>query len=487
MATNQGASRSKVSGTTNSDAIRSAGFGTIANRISSPPPTPAVPPARMGAAGVIPALRDDHRLDGFELEPACELDHSAIWTFLQTIFQEPSAVDFQHCICQPRYEPLDRLVIRKDRNIVAHMQLTHRSLQWGSISIPTIDVRHLATLPEFRSQGLAGSLLDALQTDVNLHGAMLATIRAQTPEYFLQRGWIPWMRHCHSTTGPRRLLAELAARAESTQENEHDVRHWRRNELDALRRLYRQGEPHRFGGMSRDEDDWKWLVTRKGFDYIYVARPHADIEDLDGEAILGYAVVVDGNVVELMEQPGSNACVSLLTRVCRDAIEEGRHSVTMHAATDDPIHAWFREAYGETEYASHSDGRYLMARILQPLEFLRQMRPVLLARAVAAKVELPFELGIHQRGNESDGPLKIHVNRRRVATTNMEAGESAKANITLGPDDFHRLLLGECSIDRLIAAKRASADSEEAIAAARCLFPEQAGWRMPWDDLPSRA
>lgn len=456
------------------NALRSAGFHSIANRMDNSINNPA---------GHIPAIVDDQRLNGFELTAASEADHPAIFNFLQTIFNDPTPADFQHALCQPRYEPLDRLVIRQADEIVAHVQLCHREMQWGSISIPAIDVRHLATAPEFRSQGLAGSLLDAIHTDVDLHGAMIATIRTLTPEYFLHRGWVPWMRHCHSTTSPRRLLAELAERAESTQDTEHDVRIWRRNELDALRRLCRSDETQRFGGLPRDEDDWKWLVTRQGFDYIYVAREHADIEDLDGEAILGYAVVVDGNVVELMEHPGSNTCASLLARVCRDAIEEGRHSVTMHAAADDPIHSWFREAYGQTDYALQSDGRYLMARILQPLALLRQMRPVLLARAVESDLELPFELGILPCEGDTREPLRIHVNRRRVAITTSATSNAA---VTIGPADFHRLLLGECSIDRLIAAKRASANNEQAIEAARALFPEQAGWRMPWDDLPSR-
>ena len=124
-----------------------------------------------------------------------------------------------------------------------------------------------------------------------------------------------------------------------------------------------------------------------------------------------------------------------------------------------------------------------MARILKPIEFLRHMRPVLLARAISVGVELPLELGIQLVGQESDPPLRIHLNRRRVAITDSP---SVQGTIRLGPADFHRLLLGECSIDRLVAAKRASADSDRAIEAARVLFPEQSGWRMPWDDLPNR-
>ena len=458
--------------------MRTTEYPGIAKRM------PQVDPVSLtGPAGVIPAAYDDRRLDGFELTQASEADHPEILDFLQDIFHEPTNIDFQHLIRQPRYEALDRMMIKQADEIVAHVQLSHRPLQWGSTVFPSIDLGHLATAHEFRSRGLAASLLDALNTDVNLHGALIATIRAKTPEYFLQRGWVPWLRPCHSTTSPRRLLAELAERAESTQSADLDIRQWRRNELDALRRLYRNIEPELYGGIARDEDDWKWLVSRQGFDYIYVARPHSETEDLDGDAILGYAVIVDGNVFELVEKPGSGACASLLTRVCRDAIEEGRHSVTMHASAENPIHNWFREAYGETQYASLSEDRYLMARIIDPVGFLRHMRPVLLERAMQADIELPFELGIQPLGTNSETPLRIHVNRRRVAITDSA---TAAAKVNLGPADFHRLLLGECSIDRLIAAKRAFADSPQAIEAARVLFPEQAGWRMPWDDMACR-
>ena len=216
-------------------------------------------------------LDQNPRLDPkIEFCTARDDEHQAIHNFLVSVFQGPSARQYQHTLDAPRYESLDRLLLKRHDEIVAHLQLVHRTIQFGDFRVPTIDIRHLGTLPEYRSKGLASRLLHHAEYDTNLHGALLATVNATSPLYFLRRGWVPWMIHSESSANPRSLLAELGLPSldptpelRRSTKSEISIRLWRRHELDALQRLFNSERATRYGGLARDESDWNWLISGK--------------------------------------------------------------------------------------------------------------------------------------------------------------------------------------------------------------------------------
>ena len=425
----------------------------------------------------------------FELCTATEEDHGAIHDFLQSVFQGPSEAEFRHALQAPRYEPLDRLMFRRHGEIIAHVQLRHHTLQFGDLTIPAIDVRHLGTLPEYRGIGLARRLLRAVENDTNLHGALVATARATNADFFCDQGWSPWLSHCQSTASPRALVSQLdlqAPKPETPWSRQTPrplaIRHWRRNELSALRRLYALGQASRFGGLARDESDWQWLISGNGYDYIYVAleNPHdRPLEELTDKDICGYAVLHEGRIIELEADPESDAARQLLSRVGHDAMEMGRHSVVLDASPDSPLHLAFLAAGGRCHRQHREQQGVLLAKLLQPDALLQRMRPLLFSRYRSSDAELPDKLGVKIGLRQ----FTLQFGRRQVA---LVEGELASHHITIEAAAFSCMLLGQYRIQRLIDAGQVLPSDRDASRLADALFPRRATWRMPWEDLPAR-
>ena len=444
-----------------------------------------------------------------ETDPAIEFcmasdnEHAAIHRFLVSVFQEPSAAEFQHALDAPRYESLDRLLLKRENEIVAHLQLAHRTIQFGDYRVPTIDIRHLGTLPEYRSKGLASRLLYHAEHDTNLHGALLATVDARSPVYFLQRGWVPWMMHSESLASPRSLLAELSlpslnpdAQLRRADKHEISIRLWRRHELGALRRLYDDQRATRYGGLARDESDWNWLISGKGYDRIYVAvrrqRQSAAMQLIQHEEdtvimhgdesdIVGYAVVRHDHIVEMVAEPDSGGAVALLRHICGDCIENGHSSIRIDAAPQDLVHEQFQSASGIHRLRQQRDGSMLLAKLIRPVEFLRRMSDVLWNRAVTQDLDLPHQLGIAIGPGESARTVRINLSKKQVSVVE---GKLPVDCLTLDLQGFNMLLLGQANISELIRGQRAYATTRTALDLGLALFPNLPGWRMPWEDLP---
>ena len=448
----------------------------------------------------------DQRLP--EIDPKIEFcnarddEHPAIRDFLVSVFQGPSTKEYRHTLEAPRYESLDRLLLKRHDEIVAHLQLVHRTIQFGDFRVPSIDIRHLGTLPEYRSKGLASRLLHHAEYDTNLHGALLATVNATSPTYFLSRGWVPWMIHSESSASPRSLLAELGLPSlnptpelRRSANEKISIRLWRRHELDALRRLFDSEKATRYGGLARDESDWNWLISGQGYDRIYVAvrksqqsaamQLISDDDDTvtmhaDEGNIIGYAVIRHDHIVEMIAEPETGAAVALLKHACADCIENGHSSIRIDAAPEDPIHDQFQAASGIHRQRQQRNGSMLLAKLIRPVEFLRRMSDVLLNRAVQQGLSLPQQLGIAIGPGVSARTVRINLSKRSV---NVVEGKLPTDCLSLDLQGFNMLLLGQANISELIKGQRAYATTRAALDMGLALFPNLPGWRMPWGAL----
>jgi predicted acetyltransferase len=424
----------------------------------------------------------------FSREVASATDHKAVHQFLVTVFQEPTETQFQHAINAPRYEPLDRMLMRLDDEIVAHVQLSHRTLFFGELALPTIDVRHLGTLPEYRQQGLATDLLCAIENETNLHGALILTVRARLPEYFQQQGWNEWLNYSFSSANPRALISRLemlkpaapTSYLESAPPELH-VRLWRRNELDSIRQLYAGQTTERYGGTCRDEADWQWLISGGSSDRIYVAVRDSETEAYSpttGE-IVGYAVVRDSCVMELVVDESTDAARRLLVRVCADAMETGRHCVEYHAAPDCPLHQVFRSADGTHSTVNTHGGRQLLAKLLYPEQFLLKMRKTFSRRASRARLNCPRSLSVETESMR----FRINLGRRQASIVYDDLHDNV---VRMEQRHLNSLLLGQMNIERLIAMGLADVSDDHAFETALALFPALPTWRTPWEDLNAK-
>lgn len=463
-------------------------------------PLPAIGCSAAGTADATPYRVDPDPIfaatsSGSHVRPATPGDHPAIHYFLQSIFRGPSAGEFQAQLEDPLYEPTSRLVVRRNHQILAHVRLINRALRFGESLLPITYLADLATLPEHRHRGHATALLAAAERQMRDEGAVLGRLRTAVPRFYRKRGWTVCGRHSYSTARPRDILSFLssmdAARVPVFDALALDpgsfgeprrplsVRLWRHVERAALIRLYDENTPGAYGPLRRTEDYWRWLISRRGYDRIYVAIDGPDKLELDEsfDAIVGYAAMKEGRIVELTSSPAHpRAAIELLARACRDAIERDHHTVRLDAPPDDPLHQIVSQAGGRHCYHEAENGEVFMVKLFDPLGFLLRLCPQLHRRAKAARLARPCELGLAYQGEK----YCLQITGRDVK---LKRGRLGRSYLTCGRNELTQLLLGHVAVNDRVASGRLDASTHVAAEIASVLFPKLPIWHPPLDDL----
>src|SRR6185312_2964086 len=330
---------------------------------------------------------------------------------------------FHASLDDPFYEPHHRLLVKRGQQVVSHLHLTERAAYFGSLQLPATGVAWLATAPEFRGRGYASRLLRAADQAMQRSGAMLGLLSTRSPHFFRRTGWSVSGRHSHARAGARDLLSQLSAAGLPSGGGSLNIRPWRQVELPALMQLYQCNRSGAFGAYERSEAYWRWLISRKGFEQIYVAFEGPDRCELDmtGAPIVGYAVTKEDRILELMADPAHpTAARQLLARACGDAIERDCHSIMLHAPPDSRLFELFESSGGVHCRHEIHQGEVFMAKLLDPPGLLRMMCGELHARAEAAGLARPCELGL-AAGAEK---YRLVVSRRSVKLARGKLGRS---------------------------------------------------------------
>ena len=429
-----------------------------------------------------------HGASSYTLTTGKSGDHYPVFELLSSIFNAPSPGEFQAHLEEPWYEPSDRLLLKHGTKIVSHLRLYHRDMHVGSQCLPVAGITELATRREYRGQGCATALLAAAERRMREDGTVLGLVRTTAPELFLRRGWSFCGRHCYSLAGTREILAQLSAtefsRVAALSPSPHEsraaplsTRIWRHVERAALERLYAQNTRHACGPIQRSEEYWRWLISRRAYDAIYVAVEGPDKLDLDETPIVGYAVTKGDRIVEIMADPRRPAArTQLLARICGDAIERDVHSMRLDAPPNDPLHRLFVSAGGQYRWREIDSGQALMAKLLDPLDFLSRLLPSLHDRAKNAGLQLPTELGL-QIGETK---LRLVLTRR---TARLERGKLGRSYITCGLHDLTPLFVGHLDAKSLPPDGPWQCSTRTAADLASVLFPRLPLWRPPLDEL----
>ncbi len=428
-------------------------------------------------------------------------DHDSIHAFLTSIFRAPTLAEFKASLADPFYEPRDRLLLKSSGRLVAHVHLTHRTMQFGPNQIPVAGLKWLATAQEYRGQGLGSYLLAAAERQATEDGALVGLLRTSIPHFFRRTGWALCGQPCFSQANTRTVLARLLDEGLRRHRRHHHhrlhIRPWRRWEEKVLVRIYRQNLPGRYGPWDRTLAYWQWLLRRQAYDQIYVALDGPDLWDLEeiSTPVVGYVVLKGHRVVELMSVPGRpKVAAELLAHACGDAIEHDHHSVILHAPPDSPFHQVFAPVEGprgaeraerhapggtgpprRTEQESER-GEVYMARLLQPKRLLERLCGEFCLRARQARLPRPLELGLQVEGQK----YQLELTTCGAAVVAHRMGRSY---LRMNVADFTRLLLGQLDWDRAVAEKRLEASTALAQQAGRVLFPRLPLWYPPLDDL----
>jgi predicted N-acetyltransferase YhbS len=431
-------------------------------------------------------------------------DHPSIHELLVSVFHGPSIAEFQAQLDEPGYEPVDRVIVKDGDQIAAHLRLARQTIQLGSATLPAARFMDLATAPAYRSRGLATALLAAGERAAAERGVLVGLTRTRVPALFARQGWSVCGRHVFSAASPRAILAELAATAAAAKSADQSaaflrtspqplgVRPLRRIELRAVVRLYEQHVAKKSGWPLRSEAYWEWLLSRGACDRVYIASTVPETADFKTllDSIVGYACVRQSRLVELIAAPGrADAARQLAERVCADAREEDGWSVRYDAPPGDPLHDLFRRAGGRLNVSQELSGELFMAKLLDPLAVIRQLTELFTARAAAADIARPSELGIELRaggGRRTSGVSGV-VERYRVCLgkreTRIETGGPSRHCIVLGYSDLAPLLLGDVGVEEMALSRRLKFSTPRATRLASVLLPGGNWWRPPLDDL----
>ncbi|MFZ5828856.1 MAG: GNAT family N-acetyltransferase [Planctomycetota bacterium] len=428
------------------------------------------------------------RVAGAIAVPANAADHAAIQLLLEDTFPEFRPAAFRASLVHPFYQPRERLLEKRGEAIVGHVHVRRHTMHLGRSAAAVAVVEGLAVRGDCRGSSVGARLLEAAQETARGTGAVLAAARTRLPQYFCRFGWVPCGRHHFSRAGVRALLARMLDECHPPRRTLH-IRPWRRWELPALARIYRENLPRTFGAVDRSEAYWNWLIECDGVDQIFVALEGPDRQELAStcDQVVGYAAIRGGEILELMTLPDHpSADRELLARTCGDAIEHDRHALTLHAPPNHPLHRVFLEARGERACSEADRGEVFMVRLLSADGLVRRLHPVLVERLAAAGNdfevagdEAAAELGLLVGGEK----LRIEVSRREA---HISAGRLGRSYLQLGSADFCRLLLGELHWDRALEEGRVRASTLNAFHLGRVLFPYCPLWHAPWDAQPAR-
>ncbi len=416
-------------------------------------------------------------------------DHPAIFRFLQNIFRLPTSTDYAAQLEDPQYEPRDRVVAKLGNQIIGHARVQMRDIQFGDIQIPVGFLCEMGTAPEFRKQGIGSALLDQAEQLMREQGAVLGILRTPAVSFYQQHGWGVGGQHNYSVTSPRNILSllrrmDLEREPRTTNPLDQpqvslNVRIWRHVEQEALMRLYKQNLHGRFGAIVRTDATWRWLLNRHSFEQVYVAidGPKKLTIESGFDSIVGYAIVKDGRILELMTDNSRPDIVpELLERICSDVIERKDVPVRLDAPDGDPLHELMRGAGGEFLKRTVAGGEVILSKVFNPLTLLKQVRHLLNDRAKAANVKLPTSLGLVLDG-------KAYTLTLTPRSAKVTRGKVGKSFITMSKSVFSQLLLGVYSAENAIQARELQASTKVAEQLAATLFQQLPGHLPPLDDL----
>ncbi len=428
-----------------------------------------------------------------DLATAVESDYPAILQLLRAVLHQPSTGAFQSINDAPQYEPSDRLIIRRRGDLIAHLQLTQRMLNFGTTQLRAMEVKHLAALPEYQSERVGARLLETAEGDMVRSGCWVGLTHTSTPKEFRSRGWVTCSQHYQSEVNPRQFLAYLEAtrqrscRYDAKPGRSVHTRIWRVHELDELSAIYDTAIEGNFGPWVRRQSHWRWLMSRRVVcDHAFVAferhpeRATLPEGDADGP-LLGYAAMRGDQIVEFVTVPGDNLALrQLLVRTCQEAIENGRSSMRLVAPVDHPAHELIVAAGGSFHSTTQFGGREFMAKVIAPKRFLRLLKTDLWNRARDARIDAGSEVELHV----GEAVYRLTVNKRSVAIA-FQPGCSGNV-VRLSQEAFDQLLLGFVRIEEVSDPELVSSDSEHAIQLSARLFPKLPFWRPLLDDVSAR-
>jgi predicted acetyltransferase len=407
-------------------------------------------------------------------------EHKLVHALLRAAGQAPSYEDFLSWLDDPTYEPSDRLLVKRDGQIIAHAQVLDRLAWFHGVKLPVGGVEQLATLPEYRDAPYERLLVTAAEQSLRDRRAIVAFSHTDRPDAFHTCGWSEAIGQVSTEANVNDVLGALATPAENDLFARHEkplrIRHWRHVELEPLQHVYRQAAATTWGALDRSEPYWRWLVGRTAHDALIVAVDGPDNWDelKTLPHIVGYAVTRSAQIVELATLPDFNrAAAPLLARACQNAIEHDHRNISLLLPSTNPLHDVLLAANGRPTVPRSRTSK-LMLKLLDPARWIESMYDVLLARAKAAGITRPFQVVIDLGRRK----VRFDLTRRSGHLTGELA---APVEVACDADLFGALLLGNLDVAAACESGLIEVANDELAFRLAALFPVTNYWQSPLD------
>jgi len=415
-------------------------------------------------------------------------DHPMVLKLLMQIYQSSLAEDFQSRLDEPSYEPCDRLLLERAGQMVGQVQ-TSKQIGWFQQQrYPLVKLQDFVTLPEFRPAGYENELLRTAETTALHDGAILGLVRTDRPEWFGQHGWSCCRGQGHTRADTRAILSHFDSQQTGARRRRSslEIRSWRHFELDSLRNVYHQISTNMWGTQQRSEATWQWLVGRKAQDQILIAvkksrsRPGGQSlvsHSIDDSQVVGYAVIRDSCIVEMMTLPGYAAARPLLVaRACRDAIDRGHHFVSLHTPATDPLHELLVTAGGSWLADSAAASGVWMFKLLDPERWIERFYPILHQRARESGIGSTQEIYLAV-GSTS---YLLTLTRR---SSRLERVTRQQQDVRCDWHAFQDLLLSNLTYSEAVSEDRLDTSHPDISRTLAALFPPKLFWQSPFELL----
>ena len=405
------------------------------------------------------------------------------------------AEDFQSRLDEPLYQPSDRLLVRRDDQLIGQVQVSKLIAWFHGQRFPIARLQDFVTLPEYRANNIDAPLLEVAESVAVNEGAILGVVRTDRPEWFEHHGWSCCRGQGHTRANTRAILSHLDAQQtrRSRRAAKIEIRTWRHFELDCISRVYQQMSTNMWGSLQRSLENWQWLVGRKAHDQILIAIEHnsetsdedpavstpdqgdqARTTDLADLPIVGYAVVRDSCIVEMLTLPGhASVRAQLLSQACRDAIDRDHHFVSLHTPAADPMHELLVTAGGSWIADSAASGGRWMLKLLAPDRWIERLYPVLHERARDAGIRRPLEIELAV-GDQSQ---RFTLTRR---SSRLEAIPSSPVAVQCNWHGLQDLLTSNLTFPEAIAQGRLRTPHLSILRTLAALFPPKLFWQSPF-------
>jgi predicted acetyltransferase len=421
--------------------------------------------------------------DGVRIVAGNAGDHPLVLQLLVETRHAALGEDFQSRLDEPTYRPSDRLLVRRDKSLVAHVHVASHIGWFEGQRVPLVKFEDFAALPEFGHAGYDSKLLESAESIAAGEGAVVAIAHTEAPELFLRRGWSLLRGQGHTRANARAVLAHLDAQEAARRKRRKpplEIRTWRHIELDAIREVYDAMVTELWGPLLRSEAGWQWLIGRKAQDQILIAvdirdaSPEDSARDLlnAGGKVVGYAVVRGSLIIEMMTLPDfAGARTQLLARACQDAMDRDHQTISLNTPAVDALHELLVTAGGAWISDAASGNPRWLVKLLSPEKWVDRFYPAWHERARVAGVSRPFEVGIN-----ADGELYSFTLTRR--SSRLERVDALpEASIACSRATLDSLLIGNLSVPTSVTHDRLRLSTPELAPALSAVFAPRLFWQ----------